>query len=102
MTDQPRYKTFVVTRERRSYRHAVGNLADIDLSAVDIRALTPAQWELIKQEVKRRACAERSKLVADLIARLCARLATLRYRRDPVVQSYAVSHEPNHWFSPRR
>ena len=102
MNHQPKHKAFVVTTERRSYRHAVGNLADIDLSAVDIRALTPSQWDLIKQEVKRRANAERSKLVADLIARLRARLAKLRYHRDPVVQTYAVSHEPHHWFSPRR
>jgi hypothetical protein len=79
MTHQPRHKTLVATTERPSYRHAVANLADIDLSTVNIRALTPAQWDLIKREVKRRASAERSKLVADFIARLRARLATLRY-----------------------
>ena len=101
MTHEPRYETFVGIPERGSHPRAVGHLADIDLSAVDIRALSPGQWELIKQEVKRRACEHRAELIADLITRMRAWFAELKYHRDPVVQTDAVSHQPHHWLIDR-
>ena len=101
MTHQPRYETFEGIPECGSYPHAVGHPADIDLSEVDIRALSPGQWELIKQEVERRACAHRTELMAGLINRMLTWFAELKYHRDPVVQTYAVSHKPHHWLIDR-
>ena len=45
------------------------NLSERDLSTVDTRSLTPAEWDAFKREVVRRAHAGRSWLVLDLIGR---------------------------------
>jgi hypothetical protein len=42
----------------------------LDVLAVDIHTISPAQWETIKREIARRAHAERAKVMRDLARRL--------------------------------
>ena len=38
----------------------VSNLGKLDLSAIDVRTMTPEEWDAVKQEAARRAHAERA------------------------------------------
>jgi hypothetical protein len=48
----------------------VSNLSKLDLSAIDIRTMTPAEREAVIREAMRRAHAERAAMTRDLIKRL--------------------------------
>ena len=43
---------------------------DFDIQAIDLAALTPAQWEALKQRLIRRAHAERSRVIGEMFAQL--------------------------------
>jgi len=48
----------------------VSDLSKLDLSAIDIRTMMPAEREAVVREVMRRARAERAAVMRDLIKRL--------------------------------
>ena len=74
------------------------NLSERDLSAIDLRTLTPEEWSEVKGEALRRAHAGRSRLVLDLTKRLRCWWQTRRQRRDPAVQSYGFRRSHSlHW-----
>jgi hypothetical protein len=73
-------------------------LSECDLSAIDIRTITPEEWEAVKREVLRRAHAERAKVMRDLIKRLRSWWQGRKHRRDAVVQTCTSSHKhPLYW-----
>lgn len=63
-------------------------LSEQDLSALDVRTLTPEEWTEVKRAAVRRAHADRSRLVLELVQRLRRWWQARRQRRDPVVQTY--------------
>ena len=50
----------------------IHRLEKSDLSAIDIRSLSPEYWHAVKREVVRRAHAERATMAREAIARLRA------------------------------
>jgi hypothetical protein len=58
-------------------------LEDVDLSAIDPRTLSPETWDLVKQEAIRRAHAERSAVIRQLLRRAWSRLRPRRGREAP-------------------
>lgn len=47
-------------------------LRECDLSTIDVRSLSPEEWDAVKREVVRRAHAERASMLRHVIARLHA------------------------------
>lgn len=47
-------------------------LSQKDLSTIDLRTVTPEDWEAIKHEVNRRAHAERARVIKAVVAWLCS------------------------------
>src|SRR5262245_56844358 len=68
-------------------------MSEQDLSATDLRTLSPEEWTEVKREAVRRAHAERSRLARALMHRLRCWWQTGRQRRDPVVQTYGFSRD---------
>jgi len=59
------------------------NLREIDLSTIDIRLLTAAEWEAVKREVVRRARVERATAMRQFLKRLVRlRWPLVSLRRD--------------------
>jgi hypothetical protein len=58
-------------------------LEDVDLSGVDPRTLSPEAWEIVKQEIMRRARAERSAVVGRSLRRAWNWLRPQRSREAP-------------------
>jgi hypothetical protein len=48
----------------------VSNISELDISAINLRALTPEERKAVVREVSRRGYAERARLVHDLTNRL--------------------------------
>jgi hypothetical protein len=79
-------------RERRKAPGLdISKLGELDLSAIDMRTITPEEREAVMREAARRAHAERAKLVHDLINWLWSWCKGRKPRRDPAVQTYASS-----------
>ena len=58
-------------------------LCENDLSKIDIRALTPAEWEALKREVVRRAHAERARSIRAFVRWLRFRWTRMHLGSDP-------------------
>ena len=76
-------------------------LSECNLSTIDMRTITPEEWEAVKREALRRAHAERAKAMRYLIKRLWSWWQGRKQRRDPVVQTYASSHKHPVFYSSR-
>jgi hypothetical protein len=63
----------------------LSRLRELNLSEIDIRSITPEEWEAVQREAVRRAHAERAKLVRDLIKQLRCWWQDRKQRREPVV-----------------
>src|SRR4051794_22649770 len=63
------------------------NLCELDLSTIDTRALTPAEWEALKSEVVRRAHAERTRATRAFVRWLRFRWTRTRLESDPAERS---------------
>jgi hypothetical protein len=64
------FSTFDREKHWRAVMLNVSNLSKLDLSAIDIRTMTPAEREAVIREAMRRARAERAAVMRDLIKRL--------------------------------
>jgi hypothetical protein len=63
------------------------NLREVDLSTIDTRALTAADWEAVKREVLRRARAERAAAMRQFFKRFLPLRSSRKVpRRDPEEQ----------------
>jgi hypothetical protein len=63
------------------------HLRKLDLSTIDVRTLTPEEWDAVKREAARRAHAERAKLMRGLVKELRSWWQDHKRRRDPVVRA---------------
>jgi hypothetical protein len=64
------FSTFDREKHWRAVMLNVSNLSKLDLSAIDIRTMTPDEREAVIREVMRRARAARAAVMRDLIKRL--------------------------------
>jgi hypothetical protein len=71
-------------------------LGERDLSTIDLRTISPEEWQDVKREVVRRARAERARVMRELLRRLACWWQRRKQQRDPVVQTYASwrKHSP--------
>jgi hypothetical protein len=65
---------------------------------IDLRTVTPKQWEAAKSEIARRARAERAETVRELIRRLRCWRRSHRQRRAAGFKPYEpLRAHPLHW-----
>ena len=67
-------------------------LGATDLSAIDVRTLTPEEWQALKQEVNRRAHAERVQVMRGLVTWLRSRWQD-GPRREGATRPRGLSHQ---------
>lgn len=67
-------------------------LSETDLSAIDVRTLTPQGWQAVKREVNRRAHAERVQVMRGLVTWLRSRWQD-GVRREGVTRPQGPSHQ---------
>jgi len=65
----------------------VKHLGRIDLSTIDLRTMTPDEWDAVKREAARRAHAERAKLMRGVVKELRSWWQDHKRWRDPAVQA---------------
>jgi hypothetical protein len=79
----------------------IENLSECDLSTIDVRGITPKEWEAVKGEVVRRAHAERAKVLRQLAKRLRCWWGIRKERRGRPAQIYISSRQRALYWSGR-
>ena len=69
----------------------VSKLKETDLSAIDVRTLTGAEWEAVKREVERRARAERAHVVGAVFKWLGSWWLRRNQLGDPAIQTHQAT-----------